>query len=124
MARFADRDWIMRFRGGGVGHRATRTATNKFKKDRHRLDISNKSDDAMEVDEEQAEQGGLDSIGENLDAEVDENELEDYGYAHASASEDEELGDEQEQGGEDEGGSEEEDDGEQGELEQLGFADL
>jgi len=29
----------MRFRGGGVGHKSTREATNLFKMDRDRLDV-------------------------------------------------------------------------------------
>lgn len=29
----------MRFRGGGVGHSATRRATDFFKQDRHKLDV-------------------------------------------------------------------------------------
>ena len=30
MARFVDRDMIMHFWGGGVGHKSTRTATDTF----------------------------------------------------------------------------------------------
>jgi hypothetical protein len=36
--RFADRDLMMRFRGGGVGHKTTREATDSFKRDRDPLD--------------------------------------------------------------------------------------
>ncbi|KAG6827318.1 hypothetical protein H0H92_012339 [Tricholoma furcatifolium] len=35
---FVDRDMIMRFRGGGVGHKSTREATDVFLSDRHRTD--------------------------------------------------------------------------------------
>jgi hypothetical protein len=35
---FVDRDMLMRFRGGGVGHRTTREATNIFLDDRDPLD--------------------------------------------------------------------------------------
>ena len=33
--RFVDRDMFMRFRGGGIGHKPTREATDHFLKDRH-----------------------------------------------------------------------------------------
>lgn len=35
---FVDRDMAMRFRGGGVGHKSTRVATDSFLTDRDRLD--------------------------------------------------------------------------------------
>lgn len=38
--RFVDRDMMMRYRGGGVGHKSTRNATNVFLKDRDPLDYS------------------------------------------------------------------------------------
>jgi hypothetical protein len=37
--RFSDRDLMMRFRGGGVGHASTREATDFFKKDRDSRDV-------------------------------------------------------------------------------------
>jgi hypothetical protein len=36
--RFVDRDMFMRFRGGGVGHKTTREATQSFYEDRDALD--------------------------------------------------------------------------------------
>ncbi|KAH6877025.1 hypothetical protein BKA70DRAFT_1124772 [Coprinopsis sp. MPI-PUGE-AT-0042] len=41
---FADRDLAMRFRGGGVGHQATREATDKFLRDRDAVDLEFESD--------------------------------------------------------------------------------
>jgi hypothetical protein len=38
-ARFVDRDMVMRYRGGGVGHKSTRDATDFFKSDRDALDV-------------------------------------------------------------------------------------
>ncbi|KAF9470573.1 hypothetical protein BDN70DRAFT_821197, partial [Pholiota conissans] len=35
---FVDRDMLMRYRGGGVGHKSTRTATDAFLQDRDELD--------------------------------------------------------------------------------------
>jgi len=76
----------------------------------------------MEVDEE-PEQGGMEQVSSRdvPDVEGDENEYEDYGYNHESesASEGREL--EKVQNGEKDS---EEEDGEQGELEELGFAEL
>ncbi|KAF9550311.1 hypothetical protein CPC08DRAFT_755181 [Agrocybe pediades] len=38
VAMFSDRDFVMRYRGGGVGHKGVRKATNYFKADRGILD--------------------------------------------------------------------------------------
>ena len=43
---------MMRFRGGGVGHKSTQQATNFFKKDRHRLDVQNSRNSRLDVEEE------------------------------------------------------------------------
>jgi hypothetical protein len=64
--RFSDRDLMMRFRGGGVGHKSTREATDFFKKDRDHLDTQDKADE---------NQVGYVSEEENA-----EDEEEDYGY--------------------------------------------
>jgi hypothetical protein len=39
LSRFVDRDMLMRYRGGGVGHKSTRAATDKFIQDRDELDL-------------------------------------------------------------------------------------
>jgi len=44
---------MMRFRGGGVGHKSTREATDFFKKDRDHLDVprQTKIDDEEDSDQ-------------------------------------------------------------------------
>ncbi|KAG1840499.1 hypothetical protein DFJ58DRAFT_718370 [Suillus subalutaceus] len=96
---------MMRFRGGGVGHKSTRQATDWFLSDRDKLDEGGETNaeeefndemDDMEIEDaefdsderelrgnaemedtetEGAEQPGLDS-----DEEADEDEIEEYGY--------------------------------------------
>ena len=75
---------MMRFRGGGVGHKSTKEATDFFKNDRDILDLPN----AMAEDEEPiCEQQGAQSHPEA--EEVDENEEEDYGYSLPDSDESE-----------------------------------
>ena len=45
---FVDREVVMRFRGGGVGHRNTQDATNWFMADRHPLDFATDEEDQIE----------------------------------------------------------------------------
>jgi hypothetical protein len=85
--RFADRDLLMRFRGGGVGHMSTREATDSFKKDRDRLDERSAADVEDDQDELMAEEREPEPEDED---EVDEDEENDYGYAQ-SDSEDESV---------------------------------
>ncbi|KAG2336702.1 hypothetical protein BDR05DRAFT_896368 [Suillus weaverae] len=49
---FVDRDMLMRFRGGGVGHRTTREATNIFLDDRDPLDTHQASAAVVHTGEE------------------------------------------------------------------------
>jgi hypothetical protein len=42
---------MMRYRGGGVGHKSTRDATNKFLTDRDKLDIPTTADKDTDSDE-------------------------------------------------------------------------
>ncbi len=44
---------MMRFQGGGVGHKSTREATDFFRQDRDRLDVRSASD--LDIDDEAAE---------------------------------------------------------------------
>ena len=47
---------FMRFRGGGVGHKSTREATDFFKNDRHQLDIDRRnSRNRMDTEEDHHE---------------------------------------------------------------------
>jgi hypothetical protein len=63
---------MMRFRGGGVGHKSTREATDFFRSDRDRLDKETVT--AAQIDEDD-DDAGYCSGTENL-----EDEEEDYGY--------------------------------------------
>jgi hypothetical protein len=90
LSRFADRDLIMRFRGGGLGHKSTREATDFFKKDRDRLDVP-KSEDVADVDsDDEAVEGeaGL-GVAEDEDSGNDEDAEDDYGYRKCESSESE-----------------------------------
>jgi hypothetical protein len=73
--RFADRDMVMRFRGGGVGHKSTRSATDFFKNDRDSLDRDRRrakidtenqsngdSQDATDSDSEQQKDFGMELV--------------------------------------------------------------
>ena len=68
----------MRFRGGGVGHKSTREATDCFKNDRDKLDLRIDIND----DEVLAE----DLEPEPSEKEIGEDEEEDYGYTAISES--------------------------------------
>jgi hypothetical protein len=76
--RFSDRDLMMRFRGGGVGHKSSREASNFFKKDRDRLDVMEpheQNDDLNEQEDSEMDLEECHSVNE-----VDEDEEEDFGY--------------------------------------------
>jgi hypothetical protein len=110
---FADRDMLMRFRGGGVGHRTTRKATDGFLSDRNPLDICHAGTTVLSNENEGAEPNQYDSIDcEGESAAQGEDELlvdesaqpdsdNDYGYSGIQQ--------------EVEGGNEDSDDGEEGE---------
>ena len=107
---------MMRFRGGGVGHKSTREATDSFKKDRDQLDIKSNTEDEAMPEILESEPG---------EEEIEEDEEEDYGYAAATDSEVDEstMGDgdnsaDEYFGPEDDGGAVDPD------VEALGYADL
>ena len=84
--RFADRDLMMHFRGGGVGHKSTRAATDFFKSDHDHLDVQQKSltDEEEEVNEETVMvEAGLEGYAAQSDEE------EHYGYQLREDSDDE-----------------------------------
>jgi hypothetical protein len=117
---------MMRFRGGGIGHKSTREATNLFKKDRDQLDtlarsaVGNVEDDEVMSEEE---------LELELDEEDDGDEDEDdYGYANSQSDEDEVegLGDDENEDDEDKNDFGPEDDGGavDPDMDELGYADL
>jgi hypothetical protein len=65
MYRFVDRDMFMRFRGGGVGHKATRGWDEFLQREGHGHD--NAGDDGSESEEDVEEDSELD---DDLDTEV------------------------------------------------------
>ena len=77
----------MRFRGGGVGHKSTREATDCFKKDRDRLDVPKSEDVADDSDHEAGE--GEAGVVEDEDSGNDEDAEDDYGYTKDESSESE-----------------------------------
>ena len=82
MLRFADRDLMMRFRGGGVGHKSMRVATNFFKKDRHISDMDNslkRTSDVVENESEMEESDKMEILSDSDVAQGEESE-DDYGY--------------------------------------------
>jgi hypothetical protein len=112
---------IMRFRGGGVGHTSTRTATNIFKADRDIRDIMESHHREEDDDENIVAEGSEDGIGE--EGGLSESELADYGYEAEGESEEEEEDEEEEEEEEEDGEGGEEDDTTIDELDALGYAD-
>jgi hypothetical protein len=76
----------MRFRGGGIGHRSTREATDHFKTDRDKLDI---------LQTEGVVGKGLEERVENLDIPTVDEEG-DYGYSREESDTNEDEGPEDE----------------------------
>ncbi|PPR02756.1 hypothetical protein CVT24_002089 [Panaeolus cyanescens] len=104
---FADRDMMMRYRGGGVGHTSTRSATDRFLVDRDPKDtvISTSSTNVSENtgrsgSEESESEDALESGSEESHVETSgsdsaaEDEEEDFGYWLESGSEAGDGGDE------------------------------
>jgi hypothetical protein len=73
--RFVDRDMMMRFHGGGVGHKSTREVTDQFLDDRDPMDTGSGQ---QELGEDETEKLGL--ILEDDNDDNSENGEEDYGY--------------------------------------------
>lgn len=100
MFRFADRDLMMRFRGGGVGHKSTRQATDFFKKDRHTLDVKNSWKPTSGIVENLEEMNDLEpeeseeteSLLESDVADSESDEEADYGYRLGEDQSDSEEG--------------------------------
>lgn len=91
---FVDRDMLMRFRGGGVGHRTTREATVGFLSDHDPLDVRHTGTTVFSDKNEGAERDQCDIVdcvegsaaqGEAIELLVDEGDQpdsdDDYGYS-------------------------------------------
>ncbi|KAJ3512102.1 hypothetical protein NLJ89_g3716 [Agrocybe chaxingu] len=138
VAIFSDRDLMMRFRGGGVGHNSTRQATDFFKKDRDNLDVvrgdgeegqedeeDNDSKNNKDEDEDEEENDKEDQEEEEKDDEEEaDGNQEDYGYVQEYDPD--EIPEEEEELEEDEVhlGAEEDGGGVDPDVEELGYADL
>jgi len=126
---------MMRFRGGGVGHKSTRDATNFFKKDRDQLDTRSVTigDGGGEVIAEEAELWLDEPQAEDANTEEEEEEEEeeeDFGYTMSQSDDEVDEVDEVEAvgdgdsdgdiyfGPEDDGGAVDPD------MDELGYADL
>jgi hypothetical protein len=98
---------LMRYRGGGVGHMSTRSATDKFLQDRDRLDQDNRwtargderaSDEdgvQLEVDEQLEDSDSVADSGAGNEAGNDdesENELEPQGHDGCDDNDSDDLG--------------------------------
>lgn len=87
---------MMRFRGGGVGHKSTRQATNFFRKDRHTLDVQNLLDSTSDIVEEMNDFEESEKMESSTDSDVADEE-NDYGYQlgedQSDSEDDSELGD-------------------------------
>jgi hypothetical protein len=80
MYRFVDRDMFMRFRGGGVGHQATRGWDEFLQREGHGRD--NSGDDSLDLEE--------DVEGENSELDDDLEVHEEEGEQDSSSGEDDE----------------------------------
>jgi hypothetical protein len=124
--RFADRDLMMRFRGGGVGHKTTRQATNFFKKDRHTSDVQNSMEPTSDIVEELEEMNDSEE-SEKMEGSSESDVEDDYGYQLGEDQSDSE----EEKSSEDDlefedGDLGPEDDGRavDSDMEELGYAEL
>jgi hypothetical protein len=115
---------MMRFRGGGVGHKSTRQATDFFKKDRHTLDgQKTKSDTFEEMND------GVELENEKMEGLAESDGADDYGYElgeNQSESEDEKSSEDESDSEMRDGDLGPEDDGcaVDSDMEELGYAEL
>ncbi|KAJ3494201.1 hypothetical protein NLJ89_g10856 [Agrocybe chaxingu] len=127
---FSDRDLMMRFRGGGVGHNSTRHATDFFKKDWDRLDLmcgdgeAADEDEDEDEDEEEEEEEVEVEVDNDEDGEEERRNREDYGYTQDYDPD--EIPDEEEEETEEDVhlGTEEDGGGVDPDMEELGYSEL
>jgi hypothetical protein len=108
--RFVDRDMVMRFMGGGIGHKATNAFTQAFAREARNLSMNDDPPD----DE---------NLGEDKDEEAGDSEVEDYGYVIESEAE-QGHGDEEDAEDEDLGGEDGEEPWEMNDVQAEGFDEL
>ena len=94
---------MMRFRGGGVGHKSTRQATDFFKNDRHNSDLQDRLErrtDIIEENEEINDWEESEGVGNSTEVDVADEE-DDYGYRlgedHSDAASEEEKGEDEDE---------------------------
>jgi hypothetical protein len=96
---------VMRFMGGGVGHKATNVFTQVFAREARNLSTNLNCIDGEPLEDENAAEDSREEAGDSdSDAELElEEELEDYGYVIESEleSEDGDEEDDEDLGGED-----------------------
>ena len=121
---------MMRFRGGGVGHKSTRQATDFFKKDRHTLDVRKPKSEIIEDLEEMNDWEELEKEKmEGLSESESDDGADDYGYKlgeNQSESEDEKRNEDESDSEMRDGDLGPEDDGcaLDSDMEELGYAEL
>jgi hypothetical protein len=108
---------VMRFMGGGVGHKATNAFTQVFACEAQNLPVLA---DPQAVDDDSLEDGNQDK---DLEGAGDAEE-EDYGYVVSDSEDLEEEGAEDEEEGEDLGGEDGEEPWEMDDIQAEGFDDL
>lgn len=87
---------MMRFRGGGVGHKSTREATDFFKNDRDPLDERATGAESRDMNSETDDELEDNCEEEDDDLGLNEDQEEDYGYVSVredSEDEDDTLAD-------------------------------
>ena len=120
----------MRFRGGGVGHKSTRQATDFFKKDRHVSDVQNSLESTTtHIVEEPIEMNDSNDSEEMVmssDSDVGDEE-NDYGYklgGDESDSEDEKSSENDSELGDGDLGAEDYGHAVDLDIEDLGYAEM
>lgn len=122
--RFVDRDMVMRFRGGGVGHKATWTQSANRLPPGHPDDVAENLEEFID-----GHDGDSESVPMETDSESDDHqsEEEDYGYGPAGLDDVDSEEEEDNEGVEDDGNLGPED-GEEGwdddDVDATGFAEL
>ncbi|KAH9478851.1 hypothetical protein JR316_0009313 [Psilocybe cubensis] len=116
---FVDRDMVMLYRGGGVGHASTRAATDSLRQDRRADDIASrkKRREAHEAPDPDLEPDGA------SDQEQDAQDQAEVAPENSADSDDNEDDSDQHTDSEEEEEEESDEDEDRGDLDELGFAE-